>query len=219
MNILLVSESKITYYLAKSLLDRGYHIMLISNEPDICRSLSESFNISVVQGDAALVPVLEQAGIRTMDMVISLRNKDAENLVICELAKKNYHIKTVISFVNNPANISFFEGNGVDHCICNVDVLSSIISRENINSSICKYLPPGNPDIIVEEVMVHSKSKVLHKKLWEIPFPTQCLISCVLRNGEAIIPEGSTECMEDDKMIVIATTDAMKNARLLLTGQ
>jgi trk system potassium uptake protein TrkA len=218
MNILLVSESKITYYLAKSLLDRGHRITLVSNEPDICRSLSESFNISVVQGDASLVPVLEQVSIRTMDMVIALRNKDAENLVICELAKKNYHVKTVIAFVINPTNVSFFEGNGVDHCICNVDLLSSIVSRDNINSSICKFLPPGNPDIIVEEVMVHAKSKVLHKKLWEIPFPAQFLISCVLRNGEAIIPEGSTECMEDDKMIVIATSDAMKNARILLTG-
>lgn len=218
MNILLVSESKITYYLVKTLLERGHRITLISKEPDICRCLSESFNIPVVRGDAALTSILEQVGIHTMDMVISLRNKDAENLVICELAKKNYHVKTVIAFVNNPANISFFQGNGVDHCLSEVDILSSIISRENISSSICKYLPPGNPDIIVAEVMVHAKSKVLHKKLWEIPFPAQCLISCILRNGEAMIPEGSTECLEDDKMIVIATSDAMKNAKLLLTG-
>jgi trk system potassium uptake protein TrkA len=218
MNILLVSGSKKAYFLVKALIERGHHITLISKESDLCRCLSEAFEIPTVLGDAALTAVLEQAGIEKMDMVIALCENDAENLVICELAKKDYHVKKAVAFVNNPANIPFFQQNGIDHCISEADFLASLVSKENISSSIFKYLPPGNPEIVVKEVILDAKSKVLNKKLWEIPFPPQCLISCILRNGSAMIPQGSTECREDDKMIVVASADAIKETMSLLVG-
>lgn len=44
------------------------------------------------------------------------------------------------------------------------------------------------------------------------------LISCILRNGSAMIPQGRTECREDDKMIVVASSDVMQETILLLVG-
>src|SRR5665647_707597 len=116
MNILMISELKKAYFLAKTLIGQGHRITLISRDQDLCRSLFEAFDIPGVLGDAGNSSVLEQADIRKMDIVIALSENDAENLVVCELAKREYHIKSAIAVVNNPANISFFEQNGVDYC-------------------------------------------------------------------------------------------------------
>ena len=218
MNILLVSESAKTFFLAKSLLERGHHIALISKEPDLCRGAADSFEIPVIQGEAEQTAVLEQAHIEKMDMLIAMHENDAENLVVCELAKKDYHVKTTVAFVNNPANILFFHQNGVDHCINEADLLNSLISKENIGSSIRKFLPSGDSEIVVNEVTLDSKSKILNKKLWEIPFPPQSIISCILRDGRAIIPQGNTECRENDKIILVTSAAVLNETMSLLAG-
>ena len=217
MNILMISELKKAYFLAKTLIGQGHRITLISRDPDLCRSISEAFDIPGVLGDAGNSSVLEQADIRKMDIVIALSENDAENLVVCELAKREYHIKSAIAVVNNPANISFFEQNGVDYCISEADVIDSLIRKDDIGNNIRKLLPSGDQDIIVNEVTLNARSQVLNKKIWEIPLPPQCIVGCILRNGRAMIPQGTTECQNNDRLIVIASAAVMQAAILLLS--
>lgn len=217
MNILLISELKKAYFLAKTLIGQGHRITLISRDQDLCRSLFEAFDIPGVLGDAGNSSVLEQADIRKMDIVIALSENDAENLVVCELAKREYHIKSAIAVVNNPANISFFEQNGVDYCISEADVIDSLIRKDDIGNNIRKLLPSGDHDIIVNEVTLNARSQVLNKKIWEIPLPPQCIVGCILRNGRAMIPQGTTECQNNDRLIVIASSAVMQAAILLLS--
>lgn len=217
MNILLISELKKAYFLAKTLIGQGHRITLISRDQDLCRSLFEAFDIPGVLGDAGNSSVLEQADIRKMDIVIAISENDAENLVVCELAKREYHIKSAIAVVNNPANISFFEQNGVDYCISEADVIDSLIRKDDIGNNIRKLLPSGDQDIIVNEVTLNARSQVLNKKIWEIPLPPQCIVGCILRNGHAMIPQGTTECQNNDRLIVIASSAVMQAAILLLS--
>lgn len=217
MNILLISAFEKSYFLAKTLCGQGHHITLISRDPDLCRSLYEAFDIPCVPGDAGDSSILEKADIRKMDIVIAQSESDAENLVVCELAKKEYHVKSAIAVVNNPANIAFFQQNGVDYCISEADVIDSLIKKGDIGNSIRKFLPSGDPAIIVSEVTLTAKSPILNKKIWEIPFPPQCIVGCILRNGHAMIPQGTTECRNNDKLIVIASAAVMQEAMSLLS--
>ena len=212
MNILLSSESKKVYFLAKSLCGQGHHITLISKDQELCRSLFEAFDIPAVHGDAGNPEILEQADIRKMDVVIALSENDAENLVICELAKKEFHIKSAISVVSNPTNINFFKQNGVDYCISESDLIDSIIRKSDISNSIRKFLPSGDHDVIVQEVTISTMSKILNKKIWEIPLPPQSIVGCIVRDGRAMIPLGTTECKNNDKLIVIASVSVMQDA-------
>jgi len=144
MNILLISAFEKSYFLAKTLSGQGHHITLISKDQNLCRSLYEAFDIPSVAGDAGDSSILEQADIGKMDIVIAQSENDAENLVVCELAKKEYHVKSAIAVVNNPANIAFFQQNGVDYCISEADVIDSLIKKGNIGNSIRKFLPTGD---------------------------------------------------------------------------
>lgn len=217
MNILLVSEFKKAYFLAKTLCGQGHHITLISKDHELCQSLYEAFDIPVILGDAGNHAILEQADIRKMDVIIALRENDAENLVICELAKKEFHIKSAISVVSNPANISFFKQNGVDYCVSESDLIDSIIRKSDISNNIRKFLPSGDHEVIVHEMTLNARSPILNKKIWEIPLPPQCIVGCILRDGRAMIPQGTTECKNNDKLIVIASSSVMQDVISLLS--
>jgi len=217
MNILLISAFEKSYFLAKTLCGQGHHITLISKDQELCRSLYEAFDIPGVLGDAGNPEILEQADISKMDVLIALCENDADNLVICELAKREYHIKSAISIVSNPANIAFFKQNGVDYCVSESDLIDSIIRKGDISNNIRKFLPSGDHDVVVHEVILNAKSPVLNKKIWEIPLPPQSIVGCIVRDGRALIPQGTTECRNNDKLIVIAASSVMQDAVSLLS--
>jgi len=219
MNILIVCESKNSLFLIRRLYAKEHSISLISKDSELGGMLAAEYEIPVVIGDASCVTVLEEAGIGNFDLVLTLGESDAENLVVCELAKKQYHVKTVVSLVNNPDNILFFEQNGVDHCISEAEILASVVTKESYSDGIRKFLPSGDPAVIVKEAVLGTKSKVLNKKIWEIPFQPHCLVTCILRDGKAIIPHGNTECREGDRMIVIASEDTMDDTLSLIAGE
>jgi len=210
MNILIVCESPKTLFLIRLLDTKEYRISLISKNRELGCMIEETYGIPVVIGDAACTAVLEQAAIDHFDLVLTLGENDAENLVICELAKKEYHVKKTVALVNNPDNITFFTQNGVDHCISEAELFASIVKKESISDGISKFLPTRDPAILVKEVVLGAKSKALNKKIWEIPFQKQSLAACIFRDGKAFIPHGNTECREGDRLIIIADQDTIE---------
>jgi len=210
MNILIACESPRILFLIRLLDTKEHRISLVSNNRELGFMIEETYGIPVVIGDATCTAVLEQAAIDHFDLVMTLGENDAENLVICELAKKEFHVKKAAALVNNPDNVSFFTQNGVDHCISEAELFSSIVKKESISDSITKFLPARDPDILVKEIVVGTKSKALNKKIWEIPFQKQSLAACIFRDGKAFIPHGNTECREGDRLIIIADQDTIE---------
>jgi len=218
MNILTVCESKKAMFLIRLLDAKEHTISLISKDRDLGGMIADTYEIPVIFGDAACISVLEEAGISNFDLVLTLGENDAENLVVCELAKKEYHVKKTVSLVNNPDNVTFFEQNGIDYCICEAELFASIVNKESIADGMQKFLASGDPELLVKEAVLGAKSKVLNKKIWEIPFEPQCLVTCIFRDGKAIIPHGNTECREGDRMIIIGLAEIMNDTLSFIAG-
>ena len=165
MNVLLISESKNAGFIIKSLAEKGHQMTLVSKDMSLCQSLSDVFGIQSICGDAEQVCTLEQADIIKKDLLVAMHDSDAENLVVCELAKSVYHVNMTIASVSNPSNIPFFLQNGVDRCLSEADFLRELIANENIGSSISHFLPPADREIVVKEVVLDAKSGAINKTL------------------------------------------------------
>jgi len=83
MNILIVCESKNSLFLIRMLLANEHSISIISKDRELGGMLAAAYEIPVVLGDASCVAVLEEAGIGNFDLVLTLGESDAENLVVC----------------------------------------------------------------------------------------------------------------------------------------
>ncbi len=85
MKILLTGDSKQSWNLIYSLLDKHHHITVINADMVYCQRLADQYEeITILNGDSTDLSVLEETQVKKFDMVIALSLYDSENLVICE---------------------------------------------------------------------------------------------------------------------------------------
>lgn len=131
MNILLAGGHNETRFLARTLRLNNHHITVINEEEAFCTLLADEYDVISVCGNGADPNVLRNARVDKMDLVVALEHKDAANLVICEIAKKQFHASKTIAVVTDPRNTELFRELGVDCCICITDFLVNIIEGES----------------------------------------------------------------------------------------
>jgi trk system potassium uptake protein TrkA len=85
-------------------------------------------------GDASMPDTLASAGADHCDLLIAMYENDADNFVICNLAKKKFGVRRTIAAVENPINCTVLQRLGVDSVICYSDAFTH--SMENAVASI-----------------------------------------------------------------------------------
>ena len=88
MRILIVGAGIVGTNLAQELSQEGHDIAIIDEDTEKIRRISDTLDVMSVRGNACLPSVLVKAGIRNMQMVIAVTNKDEINLMVCFLAAK-----------------------------------------------------------------------------------------------------------------------------------
>ena len=100
---LIIGGGRITYYLAKLLINRGISVKIIEKDINICKTLSESLpEAIIINGDATNHALLEEEGIANSDSFITLTGLDETNIILSSYAK-NRNCPKVITKVNNPS--------------------------------------------------------------------------------------------------------------------
>lgn len=219
MKILLVGGHQKANFLTKSLKAKGHDVIIVNKDYEWCKILSNTHEVISVHGDGTKPYILEDAGISNVDIVIALINKDASNLIICEIAKKHFNVKNTIAIVNDPKNVLLFKQLGVNKCISATQMISDVIEQEALIENLQSYLPMENGKILIYEIELDSKSPVLNKKLWEINILKDSIIGCIIREDETIIPQGNTELKMGDRVILLSTQNSVTNITKLLTGR
>ena len=114
---------------AKSLILNHYRVSAINQNMDQCRELAKIDSLKVYHGDGTKPFVLEDAEVHHADIVIALTPRDEDNLVICELCKKKFHVKKTVSLVSDPGKTEFFRQMGVDSVVCAIATITGIIEQ------------------------------------------------------------------------------------------
>lgn len=219
MKILLVGGHQKANFLTKSLKAKGHDITIVNEDYEWCKMLSNTHEVKSVYGNETKPFILADAGASHMDMVIALTNIDASNLVICQLAKKQFKVKNTFAVVNNPKNVKIFKELGVNKCISAIQMLSDVIEQEAVVESLESYLPLENGKVLVCEIELDKKSPALNKKLSEINFPSESIIGFIIRGEKTVIPQGDTELEAGDKVIVLSSPEAFEKITVLLAGR
>lgn len=204
MNIVMVGGRKKVDFLAKSLLSKGHHITIIHDDENYCKFLSRTHDALIIYGDGSKPYILEDARIEGADIVIALTPKDADNLVICQLAKKVYGVKRVFSTVSNPTSVEVFKKLGINTVISATHMVAGIIEQMATINEIANYIPLEQGQIVMMEIIVRENSPICEKTLAEIGISEQAIIGCILRGVTSIIPRGKTKIHAHDKLIILS---------------
>lgn len=132
MRIAIVGGREVADYLTGLLKANGHRIVLVQEERERCEYLSAKYDMPVVLGDPCREEVLADAGIRGCSLLIALKAEDADNLEICQMAKRLFDVEKTACFVANPANAAVFEHLGVDRVMNIAQILASYVEQEAV---------------------------------------------------------------------------------------
>ena len=105
MRIIIMGGGKLGAHLAENMLDRKYTVHMIEQDKFLCRRLANKLDAEILCGDGTEISTLTDAETENADCFIAVTGSDQDNLVACQLAKRQFHVKKVIARVNNPRNM------------------------------------------------------------------------------------------------------------------
>ncbi|MDR2525097.1 MAG: TrkA family potassium uptake protein [Oscillospiraceae bacterium] len=215
MKILLVGGHYKAHFLAKSLKAKRHEVVVINDDVEWCKFLTNAHDIVCVCGDGTKPFILEDARAAEMDAVAAITNKDAENLVICKLAKKLFGVKRTLAVVNDPKNLEVFTRLGVDKSISATEMLSEVIESETVFAGVQSYLPLENGRIACLDMVLSGDSPVCGRALRELDMPQGSIVGIIVRGEKTFVPNGDSVLRAEDKIIVLTSAAAADDATAL----
>ena len=217
--VLLIGGRSKAKSLAISLLNKGYRVTVINDTYEDCLKLAEIDKLTVINGDGTKPFVLEDASAADADIAIAMASKDEDNLVICELCKKRFHVKKTVALVSDPKKTDFFYKMGIDSVVCAITAITNIIEQQAFMDEITNLVPIGEGRVSIAEVPIPGMAPVVGKKLWEINLPKEVIIGCILRGDTTVVPRGDTRVLAGDMLILISSGKQELAAIKELTGR
>jgi trk/ktr system potassium uptake protein len=199
-------------HLAQLLINQNRKVRLIESRRDVLTRIHHELPTEVIyEGDPTDPKVLEAAGIATADAIVATTTQDADNLVICFLARADYGVSRTIGRINNPRSAWLFDKTfHVDVAVNQAAIMSSLIEEEMSWGDMTTLLKLRRGQYSLVEEKIPEGAKVVGKALKDIQFPDECVIAAIIRKGEIVLPRGVTEFEVGDEVLAVVGPDARR---------
>lgn len=211
MKVIVIGGGKVGFYLIKTLKNKKHDITLIEKDKKLCEKISDEIDIEIINGDGTDIEVLKDADIEVADVVAAVTGKDEENLIICQVSKKNFDIQHTIARVNNPKNQKLFKLLGVDSTVCSTQVITNLIEWECESDKIKIIQTFERGEMVLVEAEIDKKIVWCNKAIKDIKMPIDSVIVSIFREGHVIYPKGDTIIQEHDKVVLVTDSKNMVN--------
>lgn len=207
MKIVIAGGDSKADFLIKMLLSKKHKVIAINEDKSYCEYLASVHNIPIIYGNPCKRYILEEAEIKNFDVMIALKENDADNLEICQMAKKAYDIKKTICVVSNPRNVEIFKELGVNTVISATYIVANLIEQATTLDVFMKSLELEEEQVVITEIITEENSHIVNKKIMDIKLPSNVIIGSIIRNDKMIVPNGATVILAEDKLIVISSKE------------
>ena len=191
---------------------------LIEHRPDTLVNIHRELpSEAVFEGEGSDPQVLETAGIKQAQVVAAVTSDDADNLVICVLARQVYGVKRIIARSNNPQHAWLFtRERGVDVALNQADFMAKMIEEEMSLGDMMTLIKLHRGKFSLVEEKIYHGAKAAGVAIKDLPLPPNCTLSGILRHGEMILPRGNTVLQAEDEVLALVDDAAAEElARLL----
>jgi trk system potassium uptake protein TrkA len=212
VNIVIIGGGKLGYYLVKTLLPYKHKITIIEKTTEFSRKIASELDVEVIHGDGTDISLLESLEVDKADVFIAVTGKDQDNLIACQLAKRNFNVGRTIARVNNPKNISVFEALGVDMAVSSTSLIAEMIEKEIDYTGVKTLIKLKKGNLVLTEIVVSKKSPACNKKLMDIDLPSEVVLISVIRGETTYVPNGHTVIRADDTVFLICKQENQQKA-------
>ena len=211
-NIMIIGGSKIAYYLSDELSRKKYKIKLIESDKKHAEELAESLpRVTVIHGNGTQHDLLIEEGIEAVDAFVALTNTDEENMVLSMFAHK-MNVKKPITQIKSDDLYGMMDELGINNIVSPKSIVSDriisyirAIANKRGSNVLTLYRLVNNQVEALEFFAKKQEKKLYDKPLKELKIKENCLIACIIRQNEVIIPGGNSFIKQGDNVIVVTT--------------
>lgn len=227
MKIIIVGAGLTGTELAKKLVSEKNNVVLIDNNEETVRHVSNRLDCMVIHADGNSLDTLEEAGIAKADALILLTNSDEVNMITCSLVEAIYPQVMKIARVRNykyyvktkktqeykelAADGEVRPLYGIDHMVYPDREASVAILRAIEHGAVTDVLSFDNSDYEIMRVQVEKESRLDGQKVQDLrTFVENPFLLVYLENKtEARLPMGSTVIQAGDYLGILSHKDHM----------
>lgn len=207
-NIMIIGGGMIARFVAEELAGKAY-IKIIEHDLGRAERLADNLpQALVIHGDGTDIELLQAEDLENMDSFVAVTGDD-ENNIIATLLARQYDVLRPIALVNRVAYLPILPTIGLNAVISKqmltVNAVQQFIQHRQV-AAIAGV--PGVEGQMIEYI-ARQGSRITQRPLRDVKFPRAAVVGAVLRNGELIIPGGTTLIQPGDRTVVFALPEAM----------
>lgn len=219
MHVVIVGAGEVGYHVAEKLANERHDVVVVDIDPGRLEYVSSHLDVAVVEGSGASPAVLERAGVGKAGLLLAVTSMDEVNLVCC-MSARSASDTVKIARVSNP---DFYGHDGyVRPDVFGVDVLINP-ERELALETMRLLQSTAATDIATFAggavqligLTVTPEAPIAGRRLAEVGTELgdrPMLTVAIQRDGETIVPTGTTELHVDDHLYVVTTAAEIPRA-------
>lgn len=206
MKVVIVGTGKLGYKLAEFMVLEDIDVTIIDNDLDVIDFVNEHLDVLTILGNGMDINILKELDISEYNLLVASTDSDETNTLICSLAKKLGCEKT-IARIRNPEymqQLDFIKKEmGIDY-IVNPDLETAQSIEKYLLKKYSFYSGEfASGKVRMLDFNIKNKEDFVNKKIMDLDQMDNILITAISRDGNIIIPDGSTILLEDDIINII----------------
>jgi trk system potassium uptake protein TrkA len=222
MRIIIVGAGRVGTQLATHLIQEKHDVSIIERDDERARHASNHLDCMVIHDEGNSVSALEDAGISRADALVCVTDSDEVNMIICGLAASLYPDPVKIARVRNDdyirlngsgipgrtGNSSFTSKKilGIDYFIHpDIEAAKSVLNaiEHGVMGDVLSFAGTSY-ELGSVDVSCKSPFDGLCLKDFHSLVEGNALVTLVERNGESLLPNGTTVLAKGDRVHILA---------------
>ncbi len=217
MRVAIAGAGAVGRSIARELITNGHAVLLIDKAPGSIRP-ERVPEAEWLLADSCELSSLEEARLDQCDVVIAATGDDKANLVTSLLAKTEFGVPRTVGRVNHPNNEWLFtEAWGVDVNVSTPRIMSALVEEAVTIGDVVRLFTfrQGNANLV--ELTLPEDSPFIGKPAGLIPFPENCSLVTILRDGQVYTPEPEQPIESGDELLFVVGAESEAELERLLS--
>ena len=216
MRVAIAGAGAVGRSIARELISNGHLVLLVDKSPSAIRP-ERVPDAEWLLADSCELSSLEEARLDRCDVVITATGDDKANLVTALLAKTEFGVPRTVGRVNHPNNEWLFsEAWGVDVNVSTPRIMSALVEEAVTIGDLVRLFTFRQGSANLVELTLPEDSPYVGKPAGLIPFPENCALVTILRDGQVYTPDNEQPVESGDELLFVVSADKEEELERLL---
>ena len=207
MRVAIAGAGAVGRSIARELIDNGHEVLLVDKDPGAIKP-ERVPNAEWLLADSCELSSLEEAHLQNCDVVIAATGDDKVNLVTSLLAKTEFGVPRTVGRVNHPNNEWLFtDAWGVDVNVSTPRIMSALVEEAVTVGDLVRLFTFRQGGANLVELTLPADSPYVGKPAGTIPWPENCALVTILRDGKVYTPDNEQPIEAGDELLFVVSAE------------